>query len=290
METEEFASGDEEVLANAPPLSSSPRRTRSSTVRARAECAVSDTDSVSVPTFPPSGIPASVPDVPASVSSPADPPPSPSTPDVQEPVPIYNVNSGCLPPVISAPVPVRTVPADLRDSILVSHSSRSMVLTEKFIPLDGSPPVSTHAVFDFDFLTCPVLEDKVCFESVRAEHYADCRASSTASRLTPPVCSTMPGVSPPVDLPPLLPCVTPATFVDPVICFDATSAVALGDAFSSSPPLLDPMTFTADDVTNLLPSDFFELSDCDQDAFLRYFCGADYREKLARNVAASKSS
>ena len=94
----------------------------------------------------------------------------------------------------------------LRDAILASHSMHAMFLTEKFLPLDGSSPVLSHLVFDYDFITCAVLEDAVCFASVREDHYAGCRASNAVSRQSPPACSVMPGVSPSVDLPPLLPC------------------------------------------------------------------------------------
>ena len=80
-----------------------------------------------------------------------------------------------------------------------------MYHTEKFVPLDGSPPVLSHAVFDFDFMTCAVLDDNVTFESVREEHYADYHASKSASRLSPPVCSAMPGVSPAVEFATFIP-------------------------------------------------------------------------------------
>ena len=285
METEELASGDEEILANAPSQIGSTRRTRSATARARAKTP-SDSVPVSQPSFPPSGVSAAVSDASDVPSPPVD---LPSSPDVS-PVPMYCVNPGFLPPVFSTLAPVRSAPTDLRDAILAFHSAKSMFYTEKHVPVDGSSPVLSHVVIDHDFMTCAILEDNVTFESAREEYYAGCRSSSSASRPSPPACSAMPGVSPCVDLPPLLPCVAPDVFSFTPVDFDATSCDAIYEAFFSPSPTLDPMTFTSDEVLKLFPPEFFALSGSDQESFLRAFCGASYRDRLAIAIAESREA
>ena len=115
MDEGKLASGDEEVLANAPPQTAAPRHTRSSA--ARAVSPIPDSVPVSQPSLPPSGVPASVPDV---LSSDPAPPP----------VPVFNTKAGFFPPKFSGPFPVRDVPADLRDHLLTTHSARSVVVNE----------------------------------------------------------------------------------------------------------------------------------------------------------------
>lgn len=204
---------------------------------------------------------------------------------------MYNVNRGFLPPVFSTLAPVRTAPADVRDAILTSHSTRSMFYTEKLVPLDGSSPVLSHVVIDHDFMTCAILEDNATFESARAEHYADWRASSTVSRLSPPACSVMPCVPPSVDLPPLPPCVAPALFTDddlPDNFLDFIDNDELNSSFLSS--TLNPMTFTSDDIWKNFPRKFSDLSTSQQEAVLRVFCGAVYSQYIADNVAEFRQS
>lgn len=104
------------------------------------------------------------------------------------------------PPVFKGPFPIRSVPQCLCDAVLQSHSVRCMVLTKSLIPLDNSARAKEgHCVFDFDTMTCAVLEDKISFEEVRSDFYLNHLASNTVSHSSPPVFSAMPDVPVPVN-------------------------------------------------------------------------------------------
>ena len=273
MEAEELAPGDEEVLANAPPLTGSPRRTRSSTVSDSAP------DSASLPTFPPSGVPVAVPDVPVS-----DMPPSSA---LQPPasVRMHSFKAGCFPPKFSGPFPVRDVPADLRNLLLTRHSACSAVINEDFAALDGSSTVTVHHVFDFGVFTSAVLKDEQSFESVREAFYSNCRASKSVSSLSPPVCSAMPGASPAVDLPPLPSCVFSSTFLPAEYDSEEDAGVVVAAVLDAALDAgLDALSYTRDDIVKLLPPEFSLLSEQDQTSVLYGLCTAECRDLLAADL------
>ena len=265
MHEGELASGDEEVLANAQPQTGSPRCTRSSTA-----CAVSpipDSMPVSQPSFPPSRVPASVPDVPSS---------DPALP----PVPVRNTEAGFFPPKFSGPFPVRDVPADLRDHLPASHSARSVVVNEDFVSLDGSSTMTSHLIFDFGIFTAAVFQDKVTFESVREDLYVSCRASKSASCLSLPVCSVMPGVDICIDLPPRPSYVTPFCFPGLIDLPEVASRFMDAVCMAFVDTELDPLTFTVDDIKKLLTPDFASFSECEQKKILDALCRAEVRDGL----------
>lgn len=112
-------------------------------------------------------------------------------------------------------------------------------------------------------------------ESVRPEHYADCRASATVSRLSPPAFSVMPDVSPTVDLPPLLLCVTPGCFSKDLDSSDDTTALLQLLLIAIAKSDLDSSCFTLSDTKDLLPPEFASLSKHDQNSLLHYLCSAE---------------
>lgn len=290
MDADELASGDEEVLANAPPQTGSPRRTRSSTARARA--VPDDSLPASQATFPPSGV---VPDVSGSPSPPlTDPAPSSSadllSPPEVLPAPMFNVIPGFLPPVFSPLAPVRTAPPEVRDAILTSHSARSMFYTEKLVPLDGSSPVFSHVVHDHGSMTCAILEDSVTFESARAEHYADCHASPTVSRLSPPVSTALPGVPRCVDLSPLPPSITPSRFTQFIYdSEDDIKALMEQLLLTIRSTELDFHSYTPDEIKSILPAGFTSLSDHDKNGFLDLICCGNFRELISTQLRDDES-
>lgn len=180
----------------------------------------------------------------------------------------------------SGPFPVRDVPADLCDLLLASHSARSMVVNEDFMSLDGSSTVTSHLVFDYGVFTSVVLRDKVSFEFVREDLYANYRASKSASWLSLPVCSVMPGVAASVDLRPRPSYVTLTLFPGLIDLPDGASDLMESVCVAFVETELDPLTYTADDIKELLPPEFSSFSECEQKKLLDALCCAEARDEL----------